>query len=115
MLRDLKPWHLHAALALVILALAWLAPRLGLHGGQPWAHVGRAVLLMLLATALWTRHHHEPAASLAGVAIAYVLAALLSLALATNVDLFNTSIPSMLALAAPLIAIAWELLVARPA
>lgn len=102
-------------LAGLILSLAWLAPRLGLHGGQPWAHVGRAGLLAGLGVLLvaWGRRSDEPSPRWVGGA--FLAAATLSLVLAADVTLFHTSIPSWLALAAPLAGVAWELILGRSA
>lgn len=109
-----RPWRPLLALAGLILLLAWLVPRLGLHGGQPWAHVGRAVLLAGIGSVLvlWGRRSDEPAPRWVGWV--YLAAAALSLVLAADVTLFHTSSPSWLALVAPLVGVAWELVVARP-
>lgn len=110
-----RPWRPLLALAGLILFLAWLVPRLGLHGGQSWAHVGRSALLIGLGAGLLVWGHRSKQASPRWIGWAYLMAAALSLALAFDVSLFHTSIPSWMALAAPLVGVAWELLVDRSA
>lgn len=75
--------------------------------------MGRAVLLIGLGGLLlgWARRPGQGSPRLVGWT--YLVAAGLSLLLAADVTLFHTSIPSWMALAAPLVAVAWELMIPR--